>query len=137
MATSAVRSEIWRPETPFFSALQSQVAVPRASRDSAWIRRWSGLMLVMSSTGQLTSIRPMFSFFFIFLFAAVLVPGEARQDLRTGVVRLLRCEINRINQMGWYSVRSTCSNKHHHHYQQQMRNSLNVKKCLFLYSLFG
>lgn len=95
-------------------------------------------MLVMSSTGQLTSIRPMFSFFLFFLFAAMLVPGEARQDLRTGVVRLLRCKINRINQMGWYSLRSTtCSNKHHHHYQQQMRNSLNVKKCLFLYSLFG
>lgn len=94
-------------------------------------------MLVMSTTGQLTSIRPMF---FLFLFSYLRrcwCLARQRQDLRTGVVRLLRCEINRINQMGWYSVRSTCSNKHHHHYQQQMRNSLNVKKCLFLYSLFG
>lgn len=34
------------------------------------------------------NVHPSNVFLFYFLFAAVLVPGEARQDLRTGVVRL-------------------------------------------------
>ncbi|KAL6801134.1 hypothetical protein GGI42DRAFT_38874 [Trichoderma sp. SZMC 28013] len=128
MATSAVRSEIWRPETPFFSSLALQVAVPRKQGfglDSATERFDVG-----DEQHWAINVHPsnVFLFLLIYLFAVcslALVPG----------VRLLRCEINRINQI--LSKYFVPANKHHHHYRRRMRNSLNVKKCLFLYSLFG
>lgn len=136
MATSAVRSEIWRPETPFFSALQSKWQFHGKQGfglDSATERFDVG-----DEQHWAINVHPSNVFlFFYFLICGGAGAWRGKARLAHGVVRLLRCEINRINQMGWYSVRSTCSNKHHHHYQQQMRNSLNVKKCLFLYSLFG